>query len=79
MDAWCHVQVCSGSENVTIERHNDQLMRKMMQTFFEISQAFNKSGRSKLLVPVDVALERHFSDDKVMKVWDSRLLWMCPV
>lgn len=39
-----------------------------MHSLYGLSQAFNKSGRSKLLVPVDVALEGHFADDKVMKV-----------
>lgn len=44
------------------------MMRFMMQRLFDVSQAFNKSGRSKLLVPIDVALEGHFADDKIMKV-----------
>lgn len=39
-----------------------------MQKLYHVSQVFNKSGRSKLLVPIDVALENHFVDDPVMKV-----------
>eukprot|EP00892_Ulva_mutabilis_P010336 jgi/Ulvmu1/7675/UM038_0105.1 len=66
--AICGAWVCTGEENASIDRHNHPLMRTAMCSLYGISQAFNKSGRSKLLVPIDVALEGHFADDKVMKV-----------
>lgn len=70
---WVHddllrMQVRSGSEDLTVDADSNPMMRSMMQKLYHVSQAFNKAGRSKLLVPVDVALENHFADDQVMKV-----------
>lgn len=66
------MQVCSGSEELKVDTDSQPMMRYMMQKLYDVSQAFNKSGRSKLLVPIDVALENHFADDKIMKVRPSQ-------